>query len=109
MPAGGGIRLGQIENGKLLVSEGLETAISAGKMHGCAAWAIVNADRMRAWSPPQGIKHLIIAGDNDASYTGQFSAYCLANRAVCQFKIPKVEVCIPMIVDHDWNDVCNIS
>ncbi len=105
IPVGSAVRLGNPEGGKLLVTEGLESAISAGEIHNCPAWALINADRMRAWVPPQGINHVIIAGDNDKSFTGQYSAYCLAQRLVCQFKIPKVEVSIPMQLGVDWNDV----
>jgi putative DNA primase/helicase len=106
IPAGSAVRLGSPSDGRLLVAEGLETSISAGQMLGAgAAWALINADRMRAWVPPQGINHVIIAGDNDRSFTGQYSAYCLAQRLMCQYKIPKVEVSIPMQPGKDWNDV----
>jgi putative DNA primase/helicase len=109
IPAGSAVRLGSPRDGKLILAEGLETAISAGQMLGIsAAWALINAYCMRTWVPPaQGINHVIIAGDNDASFAGQYSAYCLAQRLVCQYKIPKVEVSIPMQPGKDWNDVWN--
>lgn len=104
LPAGVAVRLYQTSD-KLVVAEGIETAISASIMFGIPAWALLNADRMRNWVPPQNIRHIIVAGDHDVSYTGQYSGYCLAHRLVCQFKVPKVEVNFPLSQGKDWNDV----
>ena len=104
LPAGSAIRLGPIKDGKLVVAEGLETAISASQIFGAAAYSLISADRMKAWVPPSGVRHVIIAGDNDVSYTGQAAAYALANKLVVQHKIEKVEVWIPRKVGTDWND-----
>jgi putative DNA primase/helicase len=90
---------------QLVVAEGLETAISASVLFNAPAWALISADQMKCWVPPQGIQHIFVAGDNDLSYTGQCSAFTLAHRLVCQFKINKVEVGFPLTPGRDWNDV----
>jgi len=58
---------------------------------------------MESFEPPEGVKTVTIYGDNDANYTGQKSAYILANKLA--LKGVKVNVIIPEGVG-DWADAC---
>ena len=109
---GGAIRLfkpGASED-TLIVSEGIETALSARwlwylkhkTMVPC--WATISADGMTKFGVPKWVKNLLIFADNDWSFTGQSASYQLANRAAVRGKIG-VEVFVPPETDKDWNDV----
>jgi putative DNA primase/helicase len=65
-------------------------------------WATVMSAMMESFKPPEGIKKIIIYGDCDGNYTGQKSAYTLANRLVRDGYIVDVE--LPE-VEGDWLDV----
>jgi putative DNA primase/helicase len=83
------------------VAEGIETALSVRQMFGIPCWSLINSVMMQKWNPPDGVEKVIIFGDNDKSFTGQASAYKLANRLSVKLS---VEVRIPDQVG-DWNDV----
>ena len=59
---------------------------------------------MEGFVPPKGVRELIICGDNDRNFTGQKSAYLLANRLAVKNNFP-IEVRIPQTVGFDWLDV----
>lgn len=85
------------------IAEGVETAICASKLFGCPVWAAICANGLKTWEPPEGVKTVVICGDNDASFTGQDAAYSLAIRLVrLGFK---AEVQIPVKPGTDWADV----
>jgi putative DNA primase/helicase len=89
-------------NPKVLgVAEGIETALSVRQIFGVQCWSLINSVMMQKWNPPDGVEKVIIFGDNDKSFTGQASAYKLANRLSAKLS---VEVRIPDQVG-DWNDV----
>ena len=98
------VRLGASQE-RLGIAEGIETAICAGKKFGLPVWAAISASGMRAWEPPADCRSVLICGDNDSSFTGQFAAYDLAKRL--KAKGLAVEVQIPEIPDTDWCDVFN--
>lgn len=104
MPPGSAIRLHDPVQGVLGVAEGIETALSASQLYNCPVWALINANNLEKWMPPQGAEHIMIFGDNDLSYTGQASAYALAKRLVATGSY-KVDVLIPSQPGFDWNDV----
>lgn len=85
------------------VAEGIETAICASKAFRVPCWAALNANGMKAWEAPEGVKSVVIFGDNDRSLTGQEAAYALGHRLVRQGLT--VEMQIPPTVDTDWCDV----
>lgn len=91
--------------GKLIAGEGIETSLSARLLFGeRPTWACLNAQLLSQVTIPEGVNDLLIAGDNDSSYTGQKAAYTLANRSVVIEK-RKATVVFPEEVDTDWNDV----
>lgn len=97
----GAVRLG--ETGPTLgIAEGIETALAATIRFNVPVWAATNATLLEAWMPPTGIERVLIAADNDASYTGQAAAYKLACR-LAQQGFP-VDVQIPEQVGRDWAD-----
>ena len=104
LPPGSAIRLYEPIQGVLGVAEGIETAISAAQLFKCPTWALINANNLEKWLPPQGVEHVMIFGDNDLTFTGQAAAYNLAKRIVatgaCQ-----VSVLIPPHPGWDWNDI----
>jgi hypothetical protein len=109
--SGGAIRLFNVKDkDTLIVAEGIETALAARYMlnqtreQDNPAWATISANGMKKMAIPKTIKHVIIMGDNDSSFTGQAAAYELANRLVCRDK-KTVEVFIPKLTDTDWLDV----
>lgn len=85
------------------VAEGIETALAAMSMFGVPTWATLTAGFMEKFEPPKGVKRVVIYGDNDASYTGQASAYSLARKL--KTKGFEVDVLIPRNVGTDWADV----
>ncbi|HXE01601.1 MAG TPA: toprim domain-containing protein [Hyphomicrobium sp.] len=110
IPAGGAVQLGPAAE-DMGVAEGLETAMSASLIHGVPVWACVGYVELVKFVPPPECKHLIIFGDNDASYTGQMAAYSLARRLalVPLEKRIRAEVRLPAYWDTgervDWNDM----
>jgi putative DNA primase/helicase len=100
--AGSAIRLGPISD-RIGVAEGLETAICAGKLFEIPVWSAVSANGVSSWVPPDGVRSVVICGDNDASFTGQEAVYSLAKRLKC--KGFDIEIKIPEIVGQDWCDI----
>jgi putative DNA primase/helicase len=76
---GGAIRLYNPTD-TLGVAEGIETAIACKMMFNIPTWSLINAGNMKAFIPPKEVKNIVIFSDNDKNYTGQSSAYVLANR-----------------------------
>jgi putative DNA primase/helicase len=98
------VRLSGVEPA-LGISEGIETALAASIRFGVPVWAATNAVLLEAWVPPAGVERVLIAADNDASFTGQSAAFNLARRLVRDGYA--VEIQIPPEVGTDWADVTN--
>ena len=84
------------------IAEGIETALAASARFSVPVWAATNATLLESWVPPAGVERVLIASDNDASFTGQSAAYGLARRLV-QRGIA-VEIQIPAEMGRDWAD-----
>jgi putative DNA primase/helicase len=84
------------------ISEGIETALAASSRFGRPIWAAGNAILLENWVPPDGVKEILIAADNDASYTGQAAAFSLARRLTGIGYA--VKVMIPCEAGTDWAD-----
>lgn len=98
MPPGSAIRLCEIQEGRIAVAEGIETALAFER----PCWACISEGGLRKWTPPAGVREVTVAGDNDASFVGQAAAYDLAKRLHAQGI--KVVVRIPDVVGMDWAD-----
>lgn len=64
---------------ELLVAEGAFTTLHARKRFGLPARALLSTGNMRGWTPPPGVRRLVIARDNGKD--GEASANKLAHRA----------------------------
>jgi len=97
----GAVRLG-VAGMTLGVAEGIETALAASQRFGVPVWAATNAVLLESWVPPEGVSRVLIAGDNDASFTGQAAAFSLARRLVRDGLA--VEIHLPDQMGKDWAD-----
>ncbi len=88
---------------ELGIAEGIETALSATALFNVPCWAAINSNGLAKWSPPEGVKSVVIFGDNDAKFGGHQAAFALAHRLACRGLAVRVE--IPSSVGDDWNDV----
>src|SRR5262249_27162812 len=87
---------------KLIVAEGIETALSASAITGLPAVAAMNAANMKVVNLPN-CREIIIAADNDANGVSQEAADELAQRLAAQGRT--VRIALPQKADTDWNDV----
>lgn len=91
---------------ELGIAEGIETACAASQMFSIPVWSVIDASHMEQFIPPSGVTTLRIFSDNDLTYTGQKSAYTLANRLALKGMTVTVEV--PPMADMDWLDMLNM-
>ncbi|WP_373824011.1 toprim domain-containing protein [Neisseria dentiae] len=68
--------------GRLIVAEGIETALAARALFGLPAAAALSAYGMAAFEWPPETLELFICADNDTSNTGRHAADTLAKRAI---------------------------
>jgi len=99
---GASIKLSQKIDGELGIAEGIETALAASRRFSMPVWASISAGLMEQWVPPVGVSSVVVFGDNDASYTGQASAFLLAKKL--RLKGILVDVRIPHEEGSDWCD-----
>ena len=85
------------------IAEGLETALCARALFGVPVWSVISANGMIGWTPPEGVRSVVVYGDNDLNFIGQHAAFTLARKLFT--KGLNVEVRIPEQVGHDWADV----
>lgn len=95
------VRLGPVGR-HIGIAEGIETALAASRRFCVPVWAATNATLLADWVPPDGVERILIAGDNDASYTGQAAAFGLAKRLARDGF--QVEIQIPETEGKDWAD-----
>lgn len=79
---GAAVHLGTPDGqGRLIVAEGIETALAASAMFNLPATACLSAHGLSAFDWPPETRELYIAADNDLSRTGIKAAEALARRA----------------------------
>lgn len=83
------------------VAEGIETALAVHLLTDSPVWACVSAGSLEAFEWPE-VRRLAIWADNDASFTGQKSAFALAYRA--RAKGLEVDVHLPEARGQDFAD-----
>lgn len=96
------VRLFHPKNKTIIVCEGIETGIACNQIFDEGVHACLSSTIMEGYEPPSDIRKIIICGDGDANFTGQKSAYKLANRL--HNKDFLVEVRLPEIFGNDFAD-----
>lgn len=102
VPDGAAIRL-SMHGERLGIAEGIETALAATRRFGLPVWAAINSTMMTKWKPPEGVREVVVFGDNDQKFGGAAAAYALAHRLSAREGL-SVEVRIPAQTGLDWAD-----
>ena len=76
--AGGAVRLGEPEHGRLLVGEGIESTAAAMALFDAPGWAALGTSGLRAIELPEYVIDVVIAADRDAA--GLRAAAALARK-----------------------------
>ena len=97
--AGGAVRLGEPERGRLLVGEGIETTAAAMGLFDLPGWAAIGTGGLTAIELPEHVIDVVIAADRDAG--GLQAATALARRLEAEGR--DVEIRLPR--KGDFNDV----
>ena len=105
VPPGSAIRLYENPGDVLGIAEGVETALAAATLFRVPVWSAMNSKILESWTPPEGVKQVIVFGDNDPKFGGQKAAHALAHRLAVKVGGPTVRVEIPEQAGTDWNDV----
>ena len=98
-PAGSAVRLDPVAE-EMLVGEGVFTTRSASEWFGLPGWALGSTRNLRAWSPPAGVRSLLIAADRGAD--GEASATQLRGRALAAGVA--ASIALPPEPYGDWNE-----
>jgi hypothetical protein len=99
VPAGSAVRLDPAA-ARMLVGEGVATTLCASTRFGLPAWALLSTRNLRAWTPPAGVRAVLIAGDRGAD--GEAAAAHLRQRLASQGL--RAWVALPPAGCGDWND-----
>jgi len=102
--SGGAVRLAPVSE-KLVVCEGLETALSVQQATGIPTWAAGSAGGIEELTlPPLPLAgDIIIAADHDANGVGQRAAEHAAQRWLVDGR--RVRIALPPHVGQDFNDI----
>ena len=103
IPDGSAIRLSPTYGDRLGVGEGIETTIRASIRFGIPGWATISTTIMQKWIAPEGVKEVIVFGDNDEKFGGQAAAYALCHKLAARHSLT-VKPYIPMQAGMDWAD-----
>jgi putative DNA primase/helicase len=98
-PGGCAVRLDPVAE-EMLVGEGVFTTLSASDRFGLPGWALMSTRNLRVWSPPDGVRSVLIAADRGAD--GEASAARLRARLVDQGLA--VTIALPPDPSGDWNE-----
>jgi hypothetical protein len=85
---------------EMLVAEGVVTTLSAGARFALPAWALTSTRNLRTWTPPHGVRAVLIAADRGSD--GEASAERLRRRLVAHGV--RARVALPPAGCGDWND-----
>jgi len=98
-PGGCAVRLDPVDD-EMLVGEGVFSTLSASDWFGLPGWALMSTRNLRAWSPPAGVRSVLIAADRGKD--GEASAEVLRSRLVSDRVA--VTVALPPAPFGDWNE-----
>lgn len=100
VPAGSAVRFTPLAEA-MLVAEGVFTTLAAMARFGLPGWALLSTSNLRRWTPPVGVRRLLIAGDRGQD--GERSAGKL--RAAAAAAGVEAEIALPPVGAGDWRDV----
>lgn len=104
VPAGSAVRLFPLAE-EMLVGEGVITTLSAVERFALPGWALMAANNLAAWTPPPGVRRVLIAADRGPA--GEGAAIRLQRRLVREGL--DVEVSWPSPPFGDWNEVASAA
>lgn len=104
VPPGSAVRLFPIAE-EMLVGEGVITTLSAVERFSRPGWALLAANNLAAWTPPSGVRRVLIAADRGPA--GEGAAIRLQRRLVREGL--HVEVAWPEPPFGDWNEVASAA
>lgn len=99
-PTGVAVRLCPLD-AELLVGEGVVTTLSAMARFERPGWALLTAGNLARWSPPPGVRRVLIAGDRGKA--GEAAAASLRSRLRAMGT--GAEIRYPPAPFGDWNEV----
>lgn len=99
VPCGSAVRL-DAPASELLVAEGVFTALSASERFALPAWALLSAGNLARWSPPEGVRSVLLAADRGAA--GEGAAATLQSRLAAGGV--SVRLALPPAGFGDWNE-----
>lgn len=102
LPPGCAVRLAEAGH-EFLVGEGVFTTLSAMETFDLPGWALLSANNLFRWTPPAGVRSVLVAGDRGA--VGERSAARLATR-LGAVGVPVV-VQLPPPPFGDWNEAAS--
>jgi putative DNA primase/helicase len=97
-------------DGRLAVTEGIETALAVHRMTGIPVWACLSAGGLKSVVLPDSAREVFIYGDNDppdpqGRNVGKLAALSLGERLIKEGR--RVKVLLPPVAGVDWLDVMN--
>jgi Toprim domain len=95
------VRLGT--GGRVVIAEGIESALSAGLALGLSPIAALSAGGVKTWHKFDGVREVTFAPDQDKSEIGMASARAAAHRLYCE-GVKVVGFANPPGGVNDWND-----
>jgi hypothetical protein len=98
-PAGVAVRLSPPE-AEMVVGEGVATTLSAMARFDLPGWALLAAGNLAAWSPPAGVRRVLIAGDRGRA--GETAAARLRSRL--RNMGTAADIRLPPAPFGDWNE-----
>ncbi|MEW5687489.1 MAG: toprim domain-containing protein [Pseudomonadota bacterium] len=98
-PGGCAVRLDPAAEA-MLVGEGVFTTLSATERFGLPGWALLSTRNLRVWSPPEGVRSVLIAADRGKD--GEASAVRLQGR-LCVGGV-EASIALPPAPFGDWNE-----
>ena len=98
----GAIRLAPV-GARLLIAEGIETALAAMQMFGLPGWAAICSTGIETLELPTEVREVVIAADHDEKRAGQHAARIAQKR--WQSEGRSVRILLPPNIGEDFNDV----
>ena len=107
VPAGAAIRLAPAGN-VLGIAEGIETTLAASARFDVPVWSAINSTILAKWYPLEGVREVIVFGDNDRKFGGQSAALALAHKLAVKGLAVRLEISgvtfDPAAIGTDWAD-----